>query len=93
MIESPDAVEGLVRVLRDDGSAEVREQAAWALGMIEDPAALEALVAGVDDDDPDVREQAMWALSTTVGSGGFGDIDRSDLADALRRALEREPRD
>ena len=91
MIESSDAVEGLVRALREYDSADVREQAAWALGMIEDVAALPALLDAVEDEDPEVREQVMWALSMVVDSSGMDGIDRGELADALRRALEREP--
>jgi HEAT repeat protein len=41
----------------------VRINAAWALGEIEDPAAIPALTAALRDDrDPEVRRMAAWAL-------------------------------
>ena len=46
-----------------DEDAEVREQAAWALGMIGDRSALNALTEAMNDEDPGVRKNAMWALS------------------------------
>jgi HEAT repeat protein len=62
MIESADAVSGLVGALADD-SEQVREQAAWALGMIEDAGAVAALSATLRSDaSPQVRQQAAWAL-------------------------------
>ena len=90
MIESRSAVDGLIPVLLEDPSPEVREQAAWALGMIEDPAAAEALVEALEDEDPSVRRRTMWALGMVIRHGGFEDIDRGELADAVRRAIRRD---
>jgi HEAT repeat protein len=46
----------------DDPEPDVREQAAWALGMIRDERAIDTLRAALKDEDPDVREQVAWAL-------------------------------
>ena len=45
-----------------DGSADVRENAAMALGQLRDPAAVEPLVAVLADKSPGVREQAAMSL-------------------------------
>ena len=45
-----------------DSNADVREQAAFALGQLRDPAAVDALVIALHDTTPDVREQAAFAL-------------------------------
>ena len=91
MIESADATQGLVRRLGMDDDAEVRSQVAWALGMIEDPAATDALLDALEDDDAEVQKQVMWALTRVLQTGGFGQVDRKELAARLRRALGRTP--
>ena len=39
-----------------------RQRAAWALGELEAPRAVEQLIALLDDQDPEVRATAAWAL-------------------------------
>jgi hypothetical protein len=52
----------LVRLLREDASAQVRESAARGLGLIADPASLAALQqAAQADDDREVRHSAAFA--------------------------------
>jgi HEAT repeat protein len=50
-----------------DASADVREQAAWALGAIGDPKATSGLAKALKDADARVRRQAAWALGA-IGS-------------------------
>lgn len=77
-IESPRGVDLLVPLVRDDADAGVREQAAWALGMIESAAAVPALTSATEDAVDGVREQAAWAL---------GMIESADGVDALLALL------
>jgi HEAT repeat protein len=51
----------LIAALREDNPG-VREQAAFALGMIGDPRAVEPLVVALSDDDPDVQRCVASAL-------------------------------
>ncbi len=45
-----------------DTNADVRSQAAFALGRLGDPRAMDALTAALKDANPDVRGQAAFAL-------------------------------
>jgi HEAT repeat protein len=45
-----------------DSVADVREQAAFALGQIRDPRAIDGLTAALKDTSADVRQQAAFAL-------------------------------
>jgi len=57
------AVPSLIQLLSRDSSAQVREAAARALGLIGSPQALSALqTAGLADDDPEVRHSAQFAI-------------------------------
>ena len=55
------AVDALVATLKDI-DADVREQAAWALGAIGDARALAGLTSALKDSASSVRRQAAWAL-------------------------------
>ena len=66
-ISGSGSVEALSATLRNDVSATVREQAAWALGMIEAEAGLDALLDALTDEDLDVRKKALWAVSMISG--------------------------
>ena len=55
------AVTPLIQALRDP-NAEVRSQAAWALGLKGDSRAVEPLRNALNDPDENVRKQARWAL-------------------------------
>ena len=57
---------GLVGALGDNG-AEVREQAAWALGAIGDPRGAPRLTLALKDQSAKVRQQAAWALGVIGG--------------------------
>ena len=72
------AVAALGATLRDD-HAEVRDRAAWALGELEEPAAVPALVRALGDSDAAVREKAAWAL---------GEIEEPSAVPALTAALK-----
>lgn len=70
-IGSPSATEALVRALKKDGDATVREEAAWALGGIKDPAARKALErAQLRDPEARVQVAAEWALSRVPVESG-----------------------
>ena len=61
------AVAPLIRRLRDDAPA-VRRAAAWALGALEAPAAMDALIESLGrDPDPRVRQAAAWAIGQIRG--------------------------
>jgi len=63
----------------DDEDAEIREQAANALGQLEDSRAVEPLTAALlNDVEPAVREQAAWAL---------GMIEDESAVDALAQVM------
>jgi HEAT repeat protein len=59
-------VDGLIGALKDS-SADVREQAAFALGQLRDPKALPSLTAALRDSVADVREQAAFAIGQISG--------------------------
>jgi HEAT repeat protein len=54
-------VEPLVIALKDS-NADVRQQAAFALGQLDDARAIDALTAALKDPSADVRQQAAFAL-------------------------------
>lgn len=63
----PDVVDAVVGRLRDDSPA-VRRAAAWALGSIEDRAAMLPLIELLErDSDPRVRQAAAWAIGEIGG--------------------------
>jgi hypothetical protein len=63
------AIEPLSRALKGDASPAVREAAARALGLIADPASLNALqYAAQADDDRDVRHSAQFAAEIIRGN-------------------------
>jgi HEAT repeat protein len=51
-----------MRALASDSDADVRSQAAWALGAIGDARATGSLSGALKDSSADVRRQAAWAL-------------------------------
>jgi HEAT repeat protein len=75
------AVEALTRVVAEDPSADIRRQAAWALGEIEDDGAVMALLVAMQDEDVEVRRMAVWAL---------GELEDEAAIPALVVALEDE---
>ena len=86
MIESAGAVEPLIDALADR-EPKVREQAAWALGMIESARAAEAIAGALErETDAEVRRQLVWALGRVIDSADL-DLEPSELAAVLRRAL------
>jgi HEAT repeat protein len=75
----------LVPLLADRDAA-VAEQAAWALGEREDPAAVDALVAATAHADALVREAAVAALGAIQDERGLAAILRAvDDKPAIRR--------
>jgi HEAT repeat protein len=85
--EASPAVPGLIKCLKEDGSAKVRDAAAFALGEIGrdsllaagDPNLVPALVAALKDADGLVRRSAAYAL------GNLG-ADAASAVDALNAA-------
>lgn len=61
-----------------DSDPEVRRRAAWALGELEQPRAVQGLEEALDDADPRVRVMAAWAL---------GEIKDPEAGPGLIRAL------
>src|SRR5262245_27207036 len=71
-------ITALVDALKDS-DADVRKQAAWALGRIRSEQSVDGLMAAMRDADQDVRKQAIWAL---------GRIQSPKAVDALTAALK-----
>lgn len=61
-----------------DGHPNVRDRAAWALGEIEDPTAVEPLLKALQDSEAGVRARAAWAL---------GEIENPTAVTGLLAAL------
>ena len=72
----------LISSLKDE-NADVREQAAFALGQIRDRGAVEALVIAIKDPIADVREQVAFAL------GQLRDPRAIDALDDRAQGCER----
>ena len=74
------AVAALGNRLTTDVNVDVRERSAWALGEIEDVAAIDALTGALrGDGDRRVRAKAAWAL---------GEIESATAVDGLVNALK-----
>jgi HEAT repeat protein/cyclophilin family peptidyl-prolyl cis-trans isomerase len=58
----PEGVAGLAPVLQSDGDPEVRQMAAFAMGLIGDASAAPALLAAINDPDPLIQGRAAEAL-------------------------------
>jgi HEAT repeat protein len=78
-----EALARLMLALKDD-DAGVREACARALGEIEDPDAVPALLASVRDKVPAVRAASAWAL---------GEIESPEAVEPLLGALQDEDKD
>jgi HEAT repeat protein/beta-lactamase regulating signal transducer with metallopeptidase domain len=85
-----EAVPALSEVLRRDPDAEVRQQAAWALGQIDSPAGVPALSAALGDADPEVATLAAYSLGqiapetppaelTRAATSGSGELRHTAL--------------
>ena len=57
----PATITALADALKDS-DADVRRQAAWALGRIRSEQSIDPLIAALRDTDQDVRKQVIWAL-------------------------------
>lgn len=68
--------------LLDDSRPAAREQAAFALGLIESERSVEPLAGALDDPQASVREQAAWGLGMIESARGVealaGAVDDSD---------------
>ncbi|MCP4351746.1 MAG: HEAT repeat domain-containing protein [Desulfobacterales bacterium] len=62
---SPEAVQPLINVLKNEDHGNVRKKAAEALGKIGDPVVLKPLIKAMKDTDPVVRAGAARALGET----------------------------
>jgi beta-lactamase regulating signal transducer with metallopeptidase domain/HEAT repeat protein len=86
-VDSDAVVAALVRAL-EDSVAEVREDAAYALGRLEAREATEELQRALARDAaPQVREMAAWALGQIAARGsvpGLGAAARHDSAESVR---------
>jgi HEAT repeat protein len=54
-----------------DTDQDVRKQAIWALGQIQNPKAVDALTAALKDGNTEVRRSAAQALAQIYGSGRY----------------------
>jgi HEAT repeat protein len=77
IVDRPRVVGTLIARLTDR-HPDVRDRTAWALGEIEDKAAVEPLLSALNDSDPRVRARAAWAL---------GEIEDRAALTGLTRAL------
>lgn len=74
-------LETMIGILENDASADMRDQAAQALGRMEDAAAVDALARAVSQDaSPSVRSHAAWALGMIESPDGVAAL-MSALAD------------
>jgi HEAT repeat protein len=83
-------LDALVRTLADDGDAHVVESAAWALGELEDAAAVDALArVAMDHDEALCRESAVAALGAIGDERGLAAIlhATTDKPAVRRRAV------
>ncbi|HOZ49400.1 MAG TPA: HEAT repeat domain-containing protein [Candidatus Hydrogenedentes bacterium] len=62
MLGDKESYGALVNMMRDDKDAYARRCAAWALGELGDPKALEPLQAALQDPDPNVKRNAQNAI-------------------------------
>lgn len=60
------SIESLVAALRD-GDSPARGDAAWALGKIKHPRAVEPLIEALEDEKPDIQQDAAKALEKITG--------------------------
>lgn len=67
-IEDPSSVAPVASLLATAQDPDTREWSAWALGAIEDRAAVEPLTAALKDQTVGVRERAAWALGAIEDS-------------------------
>ena len=77
------AVQPLIGVLQSHTEEESRYRAAYALGTIGHPAALEPLLVALNDVSARVRSSAIYALE-----GGFGRSDKARVVQAITAALD-----
>lgn len=76
--------ESLARILKEDSSDRVRENAVAGLAQSKEGGAIPALVAAArDDKSPRVRERALFWLAQKA--------ERQISEDAIRRAIEQDP--
>src|SRR6185503_12605162 len=61
-IKLPEAVPALTTLMQSDSDAEVRQMAAFAMGLVGDAAAAPALTAALTDPDPLIQGRAAEAL-------------------------------
>jgi HEAT repeat protein len=77
IIDLGTVIDALGRTLAD-ANVDVRDQSAWALGEIEEPASVDLLVRALRDADARIRVRAAWAL---------GEIEDASAVEGLLDAL------
>src|SRR6266850_177805 len=88
--EDSRAISPLSDALSGDASPVVRMTAAWALGEIEDAAAVPLLATASKDRDARVRQQAAWALGEIEDAQGIATLEalmRDPVADVRKTAI------
>lgn len=65
-VKLPEGIPGLTQLLQADADPEVRQMAAFALGLIGDAAAAPALITALNDPDPMIQGRAAEALGLIV---------------------------
>ncbi|MFT3842923.1 MAG: peptidylprolyl isomerase [Myxococcaceae bacterium] len=81
----------LVNLAANHADPKVRVRAYTALGRIQEPTTLDAVVKGLTDKVPAVRAEAAWASGMIAFAWqGLPDADKLKLSDALRAAEDHE---
>ena len=103
-VRLPDAIPGLITLLEGDKDVEVRQMAAFAMGLIGDASAAEALSTALADSDPTIQGRAAEALglighkpaagaigamvAAHVAAGALNGVDADDMATPKTPPLE-----
>ena len=103
-VRLPDAIPGLITLLEGDKDVEVRQMAAFAMGLIGDASAAEALSTALADSDPTIQGRAAEALglighkpaagaigamvAAHVAAGALNGVDADDMTTPKTPPLE-----